>query len=124
MKALKGNPFGKYPFSPEIIEACKVSGINRIVIVTTTGIFSKYQQYSEEYKKLETIILDCGLNYTIIRPTMIYGNHQDKNIHKLVKIVNKYPIVPVIGKGYGLMQPIYAKDLAEVIAAAYMNLFR
>ena len=52
---------------------------------------------------------------------MIYGNHQDKNIHKLVKIVNKYPIVPVIGKGYGLMQPIYAKDLAEVIAAAYMN---
>jgi nucleoside-diphosphate-sugar epimerase len=107
--------------APEIIAACKVSGINRIVIVTTTGIFSKYQQYSEEYKKLETIILGCGLDYTIIRPTMIYGNHQDKNIHKLVKIVNKYPIVPVIGKGYGLMQPIYAKDLAEVIAAAYMN---
>lgn len=107
--------------APEIIEACKVTGINRVVIATTTGIFSKYQQYSEEYKKLETMILGCGLDYTIIRPTMIYGNHQDKNIHKLVKIVNKYPIVPVIGKGYGLMQPIYAKDLAGVIATAYMN---
>jgi nucleoside-diphosphate-sugar epimerase len=107
--------------APEIIEACKVTGINRVVIVTTTGIFSKYQQYSDEYKKLESMILDCGLDYTIIRPTMIYGNHQDKNIHKLVKIVNKYPIVPVIGKGYGLMQPIYAKDLAGVIAAAYIK---
>ncbi|HBC32309.1 MAG TPA: nucleoside-diphosphate sugar epimerase [Clostridiales bacterium] len=107
--------------APEIIEACKVTGINRVVIVTTTGIFSKYQQYSEEYKKLETMILGCGLDYTIIRPTMIYGNHRDKNIHKLVKIVNKYPIVPVIGNGYGLMQPIFAKDLAGVISAAYTN---
>lgn len=107
--------------APEIIEACKATGINRVVIVTTTGIFSKYQQYSEEYNTLETMILSCGLDYTIIRPTMIYGNHQDKNIHKLVKIVNKYSIVPTIGKGYGLMQPIYAKDLAGVIAAAYIN---
>lgn len=107
--------------APEIIKACKTTGVNRVVIVTTTGIFSKYQQYSEEYKRLESMILGCGLDYTIIRPTMIYGNHQDKNIHKLVKIVNKYPIVPVIGKGYGLMQPIYAKDLAKVIVGAYMN---
>ncbi|MGI5912555.1 MAG: NAD-dependent epimerase/dehydratase family protein [Syntrophomonadaceae bacterium] len=107
--------------SPEIIEACKANGINRLIIVTTTGIFSKYQQYSNEYKRLENIIRNCGLDYTIIRPTMIYGNHQDKNIHKLVKIVNRYKIIPVVGKGYGLMQPIYAKDLATVIAQAYVN---
>lgn len=107
--------------SPKIVEACQAKGIYRLIIVTTTGIFSKYQQYSKEYKILESMILNCGLDYTIIRPTMIYGNHQDKNIHKLVKIINKYPIIPVIGKGYGMMQPIYAKDLATVIAKAFLN---
>jgi len=107
--------------SPEVIEACKVNDINRLIIVSTTGIFSKHQQYSSEYKRLENIIMNCGLDYTIIRPTMIYGNHQDKNIHKLVKIVYRYKIIPVVGKGYGLMQPIYAKDLATVIAQAYVN---
>lgn len=107
--------------SPEVIEACKVNNIKRVIIVSTTGIFSKYQPYSNEYKRLENIIINCGLDYTIIRPTMIYGNHQDKNIHKLVKIINRNKIIPVVGKGYGLMQPIYAKDLATVIAQAYTN---
>ncbi|MCL4440698.1 MAG: hypothetical protein M1609_08950 [Firmicutes bacterium] len=65
--------------------------------------------------------MESRLDYTIIRPTMIYGNQRDKNIHKLVTIVDKYPVIPVIGVGEGLMQPIYARDLATVIAQAYLR---
>lgn len=104
--------------SPQIIRACQDSDVKRVVFINTTGIFSKYQQYSEEYKKLESAIEFCDLDYTIIRPTMIYGNQRDKNIHKLVRFVDRFPVIPVIGQGYGLMQPIYARDLAEVIAKA------
>lgn len=107
--------------SPQIIEACHATGVRRVVIVTTTGIFSKYRECSEEYKQLEKGIVESKLHYTIIRPTMIYGNERDKNIHKLVRIVDKYPIVPVVGSGQSLMQPIYARDLAAVIAAAYLH---
>jgi len=107
--------------SPQIIKACHDAGIKRVVFINTTGIFSKYQQYAEEYQRLESYMLSCGLDYTIIRPTMIYGNHQDKNIHKLIKIVNRYPIIPILGNGYGLMQPIYAGDLATVIARTLMK---
>lgn len=107
--------------SPVIIRACQESGVKRVIFINTTGIFSRYQKYSEDYKKLEAQILTSSLDYTIIRPTMIYGNHQDKNIHKLVKIIDKYPVVPVVGKGYGLMQPIYAEDLARIIAMAALN---
>ena len=107
--------------SPQIIQACYEAGVMRAIFINTTGIYSKYQQYAVEYQRLEATMLDCKLDYTIIRPTMIYGNYQDKNIHKLVMIVNKYPIIPVLGKGYGLMQPIYAGDLAMVTARAFMN---
>lgn len=107
--------------SPQVIQACYATGVKRAIFVNTTGIFSRYQQYAAEYQRLEAAMLNCTLDYTIIRPTMIYGNYQDKNIHKLVKIVNKYPIVPVLGGGYGLMQPIYAGDLATVIARALQN---
>lgn len=107
--------------SPQVIQACYATGVIRAIFVNTTGIFSRYQQYAAEYQRLEAAMLNCTLDYTIIRPTMIYGNYQDKNIHKLVKIVNKYPIVPVLGGGYGLMQPIYAGDLATVIARALQN---
>ncbi|NLU49560.1 MAG: NAD(P)H-binding protein [Syntrophomonadaceae bacterium] len=107
--------------SPQIIQACRATGVRRVVFVNTTGVYSKYQKYSADYKRLEHGILSSGLDYTIIRPTMIYGNHRDKNIHKLVKIIDKYPVIPIIGAGTGLMQPIYAQDLARVIAAAYIN---
>lgn len=107
--------------SPQMTEACRLSGVRRVVYVNTTGVFSRYQKYSALYKELEAKILDNGLDYTIIRPTMIYGNQRDKNIHKLVKVVNRFPVVPVLGRGQGLMQPIYAQDLARVIAEALVR---
>ncbi len=108
-------------YAPQIIQACQAAGVKRVIIVTTTGIYSKYRECSDEYKQLEKEIMASGLDYTIIRPTMIYGNQRDKNIHKLVRIIDKYPVIPVVGAGNGLMQPIYARDLAAVIAKAYMQ---
>lgn len=108
-------------FSPQIIQACHESEVKRVIFVTTTGIFSKFQRLSDEYRQLENDIKESELEYTIIRPTMIYGNQLDKNIHKLVRIVDKYPVIPIIGSGKVLMQPIYARDLATTIAKAYIH---
>lgn len=107
--------------SPQIIQACQEASIQRVIFVNTTGMFSKYQEYAAEYQKLEVGILNCALDYTIIRPTMIYGSQQDKNIHKLVKIVDRFPVVPFVASKYGLMQPIFARDLARVITSAFLN---
>lgn len=107
--------------SPQIIEACKRQGIQRVIFVNTTGMYSKYQQYAELYRELEQGIVDSGLDYTIIRPTMIYGNQQDKNIHKLILLMHKWRFFPVPGNGNALMQPIYAGDLADVILSACLR---
>ncbi|XER08406.1 hypothetical protein SRRS_40210 [Sporomusa rhizae] len=104
--------------SPNIIQACNLIGIKRVIFVNTTGMYSKFQQYANLYKKLEKNILESGLDYTIIRPTMIYGNQQDKNISKLVKIASRLRVFPIIGEGKSLLQPIFAGDLAEAIYQA------
>ncbi len=108
-------------YSSQVMQACYSANVSRIIIVSTTGIFSKFREYSGKYRQIEKNIITSDLQYTIIRPTMIYGNERDKNIHKLVRIVNRYPMVPVAGNGQGLMQPIYARDLGDVIAAAYLK---
>ncbi|MDP3051512.1 MAG: NAD-dependent epimerase/dehydratase family protein [Eubacteriales bacterium] len=107
--------------SRQITRACLERGIRRVLFVNTTGVFSKFRSCSELYRQLEKEILESGLDYTIVRPTMIYGNQRDRNIHKLVRVIDRFPIVPVIGRGTGLMQPIYARDLAQAIAAAYIK---
>lgn len=108
-------------YSPQVIEACRRARVRRVVFVNTTGIYSRYQAYSRLYLDLERQILSSGLDYTIIRPTMIYGNHQDKNIHKLVKLLRRLPVFPVVGSGKARMQPIYAGDLAKVVLSAYVE---
>lgn len=104
-----------------VIAACKRMGVRRVIFVNTTGLFSKYRRYAAEYRRIEERILASGLDYTIIRPTMIYGNARDHNIHKLVCLVKRLPIVPVIGNGKARLQPIYAQDLAAVIAKATLE---
>lgn len=107
--------------SPQIIDACRQSGVDRVIFINTTGMYSNYQVYANLYHELEKGIKSSSLKYTIIRPTMIYGNHLDKNIHKLVRLVKKYPAIPVVGDGSSLMQPIYAGDLAKAIYLAFTN---
>ena len=101
-----------------ITDACLSVGVKRVYYVNTTGMFSKYKAYSTLYKEFEAAIKASAIIYTIIRPTMIYGNRQDANIHKLIKLMKRFPVFPVLGDGRGLLHPIYAGDLAKVLASA------
>lgn len=107
--------------APNILTIASEYNIKRVIIISTTGIYSRFNQYSAIYKELEVKIIKSNLDYTIIRPTMIYGNHRDKNIHKLVKLANRLPVFPIIGSGKNLFQPIYARDLAYVVFQSMMS---
>ncbi len=100
------------------LEAVVIAGVERAYFVTTTGIFSKYNQFSQIYKDNEAKIRASGIVYTILRPSMIYGSMRDKNMHRLIQFLDRYPVFPLFGAGKSLMQPVYAEDLAEGIVAA------
>ena len=56
--------------------------------VHTTGIYSKYKMVSAGYKAVEEDMqqyLDRGMNITILRPTMIFGDLCDHNISKFIR---------------------------------------
>lgn len=101
-----------------ILKVCEYHDINRIYYVNSTGIYSDFKRSSHVDLRNEVLLKNSNLMYTIIRPTMIYGNIQDGNIHILTKIMSRTPIYPIIGSGNGLMHPIYAGDLAKVIVNA------
>tara|TARA_B100000900_G_C20522636_1_gene692878 strand:- start:222 stop:1088 length:867 start_codon:yes stop_codon:yes gene_type:complete len=98
-----------------ILKSVRGSDVKRFYYVNSTGIYSKFKSSSHVDIKNEEELMKSKMTYTIIRPTMIYGNQFDGNIHILAKLINKYPIFPIIGDGSGLMHPIYADDLAYVL---------
>tara|TARA_Y100000991_G_C21915492_1_gene324173 strand:- start:151 stop:1044 length:894 start_codon:yes stop_codon:yes gene_type:complete len=107
---------------PSILKACKNEKINRVIITSTTAIFTKLNSKSKKARELaEEQIRESNLNWTIIRPTMIYGSPNDRNIIKLIKWIDKYPIIPIIGNGKFLQHPIFVDDLSKVIANILKN---
>ena len=108
--------------APNIVNACEKIGVKRTVFVSTTGIFTKLNPDSKAIRlAAEKLIKESSLDYTIIRPTMIYGTPGDRNMWRLVNYLRKFPILPILGSGTHLQQPVYVKDLANVIVNAYEN---
>lgn len=104
---------------PNLVDIIKASGVRRAVFVSTTSIFTSLNAPSKEVRNVaENAIRESGLDYTIIRPTMIYGGPDDRNICRLIQFIKRWPIIPIFGSGRYLLQPVFVKDLAAAIVAA------
>ena len=100
------------------VETVKAAGVERAFWVTTTGIFSKYHSCSDIYQRGEETLRNAGITWTILRPSMIYGTPRDKNMHRLIKFLDRAPVFPMFGTGASLMQPVYVEDLADGIVTS------
>jgi nucleoside-diphosphate-sugar epimerase len=107
---------------PGVIEACHRAGIHRAVFVSTTAIFTYLPAPSKVKRKAaEAAVLESGLAWTILRPTMIYGAPGDRNVERLLGTVARWPVIPVPGTGRSLLQPVHVDDLADAVVAAWRS---
>ncbi len=105
-----------------IITAAKSAGIKRAIFISTTAIFTKLNAKSKSVRmQAESAIESSGLDYTILRPTMIYGSPRDRNMWRLINFIKKFPIIPVFGDGTHLQQPIFVDDVAQAVVSCLSN---
>jgi len=102
-----------------VLEGC--AGMKRLIAVSSTRVFSRAYADAQAIAEAEKLIERSGVPYTIIRPTMIYGTSEDRNISKFIRLVRKSPIVPLPGGGKAVFQPVHVDDLAGCIMAALTN---
>lgn len=104
---------------PVLLDSLKTSKQTpHLIVIGTTGVYSQYNKYSQNYKAIEGQLAQYTGSYCLLRPTMIYGSERDKNLHKLIKFCDRYGFFPVFGAGNCLLQPIHADDLAKAILSA------
>jgi nucleoside-diphosphate-sugar epimerase len=108
-------------YAPQVVEAARRTGVGRLVVVGSTSVHSNYGFRSGPKLKMEKLVRDSGLEYTIVRPTMIYGSELDKNMHRLLRFLDRSPVFPIFGSGENLWQPVYHEDCAR---ATYEALVR
>ena len=61
---------------------------------------------------------DLGIEWTILRPTLIYGLGLDRNVSRAARFIKSFKFYPLATGRTGLRQPVHADDLATVAIAA------
>ena len=112
-------------YSVTVMNAAVKNNVRRVILVHTTGIYSKYKSASEEYKNIESevkkIINTSQISLIILRPTMIYGNIIDNNMVVFIRMVDKLRLFPVIDHGKSLLQPVNGCDLGKAYYQVLTN---
>jgi uncharacterized protein YbjT (DUF2867 family) len=108
-------------YSPEVLEAARERSELRLVVVGSTSAHSAYAFRAAPKLRMEELVRASGLAYTIVRPSMIYGSERDRNVHRLLRFLDRSPLFPMFGSGENLWQPVYYKDCARGVYEALVR---
>ena len=108
-------------YAPQVVDAMRKTGVERLLVVSSTSAHSAFEHRSSPKRRMETVVRESGLEWTIVRPTMIYGSELDHNMHKLLRFLDRSPIFPIFGNGENLWQPVHYEDLARGMLAVLEN---
>ena len=101
-----------------LITAAKNAGVKRIVHVSIANPSADSPLgYYRGKAELEQAVIDSGLSYTILRPTVIFGT-EDILINNIAWFVRHFPAFGIPGNGQYRVRPIYVEDMARLIVDA------
>ncbi len=104
----------------KLIEAAKKNNVKRIIYVSTiSASYLKRSHYAESKLQAEKLFFNSGIPTTIIRPNLIIGR-KSPQLEKISTMV-KLPLIPVVGSGKKLIQPINVEQLSEVLIKLLEN---
>lgn len=95
-----------------VVSAAKQAGARRFVHMSALGTRpDAASRYHQSKWAAEEIVRGSGLDFTIFRPSIIFGPG-DGFVNLFAKIIRRSPIVPLIGGGRTRFQPVPVEDVA------------
>jgi nucleoside-diphosphate-sugar epimerase len=114
---------------PEYFTMLEACGARRVVVLSSTSRFTKDHSSDLQEQAIAHRLTDAelrvqgwatnhGVDWVILRPTLIYGLGRDKNISEIARFIRRFGVFPLMGRAKGLRQPIHAEDVAAACVAA------
>ncbi len=104
-----------------LVRAAQAAGVRRIVHISITNPSSvSHLPYFSGKAANEQTVIDSGISYSILRPTLIFGK-EDILINNIAWILRRFPLFAQIGDGQYKLQPVYVEDLAAIACQTLYN---
>jgi len=113
-----------------LIKACTKNKVKRFVLISSVAAMGPAKHMADERTKCnpktdydktkyfsELVVKKSKLEWTIIRPTMVYGPGEIKNKAKMFRLIQKGMFF-IIGNGKNLMSLVYVDNLVKGIVLA------
>jgi nucleoside-diphosphate-sugar epimerase len=117
-----------------VLDACVKEGIERVVYLSSIAVisgnpqtpltddlpYSATNRYGESKIEAEKIALSYrkkGLKISIIRPVMVYGEHEPHLLGLLVRLI-RWRLLPIVGLGSNRLQLVCVDNVVDVMMLA------
>ena len=102
-------------FPKLLSELCNKLGVKKLIHVSALGVKEGHpSQYMQSKLQGEKNIQDTFEQSVIIRPSVVFGP-EDKFFNTFAMLAQFSPVLPLIGGGKTVFEPIYVGDVAEAI---------
>ena len=103
----------------KLIKAANVAGVKRVVHISIANPSADSPlPYYWGKAANEKTVMDSGMSYAILRPTVLVGGGEDILINNIAYLLRRLPFFLIPGDGSYGIQPIYIEDLADLAVEA------
>lgn len=117
---------------PDCFSLLEAYQARRVVALSSTSTFTRKnstdraeRETAERLEKGEQRFITWaeanGIEWVILRPTLIYGLGRDRNICEIARFISRFGFFPLLGAARGLRQPVHAEDVASACFAALLS---
>ncbi len=104
-----------------LIDACLKSGVKKIVYLSSLAASLSGGGYSRSKLDAEQCIKRSGMKWVILRPSEVYGQREGDSINRLIRCIQKFIFVPVIGNGTYKLSPVFIDDVVSAMKLSIFN---
>lgn len=114
---------------PGIMPILSAAGIRHVSAISSTSLISKekskdpkerrvVQQLAKGEEETRRLAEELYIDYTLFRPTMIYGAGLDQNITRIAHMIDHYRLFFIQAPAMGKRVPVHADDVAKAALRA------
>lgn len=102
-----------------MVEGAVAAGVKHFIYISSASVvYPRATSYSLSKIECERIVREQSkIPYTIIRPTLVYDRNGGQEFMMFMEYLMKYPVVPFIGNGKSLKNPVDVDDLIKGMLA-------
>jgi NADH dehydrogenase len=106
-----------------VIRSAAAAGVQHFIFVSSASVvYPHTTPYSRSKRECERLVREQEvMRWTIVRPTLAYNEDGGEEFRMFLSYLERYPVVPFIGRGRALKSPVHVDDLVHGFLAVIGN---